>query len=101
MIINNLNTFLKGQDGNYLQKIENIHNLKKHVTGIGDWTIDNALLISFQDEDIFPVGDYFLRKRIQKLNGLSKIPTMKETDNLTKRYAPCRSLFTLYLWRWF
>lgn len=100
-IINNLNTYLGGKPSSYLADVNNIILLKNQVLGIGDWTIENTLLVSGLDEDIFPAGDYFLRKRIQKLYNLDKIPSIKETEKIAKRYSPSRSQFAWYLWRWF
>jgi 3-methyladenine DNA glycosylase/8-oxoguanine DNA glycosylase len=59
------------------------------VKGIGSWTIETTILTSFLDWDIFPSGDLFIRKKIQKLYNLNKTPTIKQTNDISV-------LFTLF-----
>ena len=68
------------------------------VPGIGPWTIENTLVTSFLDWDIFPEGDKFLESRIRKLYGQM---TRSEIRSVTERWSPYRTLVTWYLWRWF
>jgi DNA-3-methyladenine glycosylase II len=98
IIINNLN--------NYIIKNKIILNKNgieklKAVSGIGDWTIDTTILTSFLDWDIFPVGDLFIRKKIQKLYKLPKVPTISQTRKISDKWKPYRSVVAWYLWRWF
>ena len=44
-----------------------LENVRDNVKGIGQWTVDNTLLVSMIDWDAFPLGDYFIKKRVQKL----------------------------------
>lgn len=94
----NVNNYLI--TNNFKLNKENIEHLII-VDGIGTWTIKTTLLTSFLDLDIFPENDYFIQKRLQKLLGLAKKPSAKESLEISKRWKPFRTWVTWYLWRWF
>ncbi len=71
------------------------------VSGIGPWTINAAILTSMKDWTIFPENDYFIKKRIQKLYRMSKMPTKKELEIRFQSWAPWQGIVCWYLWRWF
>jgi len=98
-IIRNINKYLI-ESGNKLTTLDDINKLK-NVNGIGKWTISTTILTSFLDWDTFPSGDLFIRKRIQKLYNLPKLPTISETGIISKRWSPFRTIVTWYFWRWF
>lgn len=102
-----INSFLTKSCLN-LQTVEDVWKLKA-VHGIGDWTIKTTLLTSGLDFSVFPVEDYFLRKRVQRLfsseysscgSGKS-IPSVDETSRFVQRWGPYSGLYAWYLWRWF
>lgn len=66
------------------------------VSGIGPWTIDTTLLTCLKNWDLFPEGDKFLQKRLERLYGRSY-----DINEIIKKWAPYRSVVTWYLWRWF
>ena len=98
-IINNINSYILNNNIN-LNCIDDIRQLKQ-IVGVGEWTIDTTILTSFLDWDTFPCGDLFIRKKLQKLYNLSKIPTIKEVRIISEKYKPYRSIVAWYLWRWF
>ena len=69
------------------------------VRGIGPWTARMHLIFSLQRLDIWPVGDYGVRKGLGIHLGLAKAPSVAETEALGARYAPARSVAAWYLWR--
>lgn len=66
------------------------------VPGIGPWTIQTTLLSCLKNWDIFPEGDKFLHKRLQRLYGNNY-----DIANIIMRWTPHKSVVTWYLWRWF
>ncbi len=67
------------------------------VPGIGPWTVQGALIIALQREDIVMPGDLALRKAVQKVYGLDHIPLPQEVLTIAEKWRPYRSLATSYL----
>ena len=97
-IIFNLNTFLKN---NNIDVNTCDLDCLLNVVGIGPWTIVVTKLTSFRSWDLFPPEDLFLRKRLQKLYSLERMPSIEEARLLAVKWSPYRSFVTWYLWRWF
>lgn len=78
------------------------------VRGIGKWTVEMLLIFRLGRPDVFPVGDYGVRKGFALTFGKLK-PTDKVTpgdlpkpDEMLKRgvrWAPWRSVASWYMWR--
>ncbi len=66
------------------------------IPGIGPWTVQGALLIALQREDVVP-GDLALRKAIQAAYQLGHLPTQQEVLAIAEKWRPYRSLATSYL----
>lgn len=66
------------------------------IQGIGPWTIQTTLLTCLKNWDIFPEGDKFLHKRLQRVYG-----TKYDFATVTSKWAPYRSVVAWYLWRYF
>ncbi|QHN71304.1 ENDO3c domain protein [Mollivirus kamchatka] len=71
------------------------------VKGIGKWTVHNAVLSTWPAYDLFPSGDYFLQRKLQKLLGLDHLPSPEEATKIAVDWAPYRGTATWLLWRWF
>jgi DNA-3-methyladenine glycosylase II len=67
------------------------------IPGIGPWTVQGALLIALQREDVVLPGDLALRKAIQAAYQLDHLPTQQEVLAIAERWRPYRSLATSYL----
>jgi DNA-3-methyladenine glycosylase II len=67
------------------------------VPGIGPWTVQGALLIALQREDVVLPGDLALRKAIQAAYQLGHLPTQQEVLAIAEKWRPYRSLATSYL----
>lgn len=69
------------------------------VRGLGQWTIELFLLLTLCRPDVLPADDYLLKKELQKVFHLSKIPKRGEALKLTAAWRPWRSLAAWYLWQ--
>lgn len=69
------------------------------VKGIGRWTSEMFLIFSLGRPDVFSSGDLGLRKAVQRLYGLKKLPEEKQLHRMTKKWSPYRSYASLLLWK--
>jgi DNA-3-methyladenine glycosylase II len=67
------------------------------IPGIGPWTVQGALLIALQREDVVLPGDLALRKAIQAVYQLGHLPSQQEVLDIAEKWRPYRSLATSYL----
>jgi DNA-3-methyladenine glycosylase II len=67
------------------------------IPGIGPWTVQGALLIALQREDVVLPGDLALRKAVQAAYQLDHRPTEQEVLAIAENWRPYRSLATSYL----
>jgi DNA-3-methyladenine glycosylase II len=67
------------------------------VPGIGPWTVQGALLVALQREDVVLPGDLALRKAVQAAYRLDHLPTQQEVLDIAEKWRPYRSLATSYL----
>ena len=69
------------------------------VKGIGQWSADMFLIFQLQRKDVLPVGDLGIRRAIERLYKLPKIPDAPTALNIGEPWRPYRSLASLYLWQ--
>jgi DNA-3-methyladenine glycosylase II len=62
------------------------------VKGIGDWTVQGALLIALQRPDVIRSDDLALRHAIKASYGLDHLPSPVEVADLAQHWRPYRSL---------
>ena len=67
------------------------------IPGIGPWTVQGALLVALQREDVVLPGDLALRKAIQAAYQLDHLPSQQEVLAIAEKWRPYRSLATSYL----
>jgi DNA-3-methyladenine glycosylase II len=67
------------------------------IPGIGPWTVQGALLIALQREDVVLPGDLALRKAVQAAYQLDHLPAQQEVLAIAEKWRPYRSLATSYL----
>jgi DNA-3-methyladenine glycosylase II len=67
------------------------------IPGIGPWTVQGALLVALQREDVVLPGDLALRKAVQAAYGLDHRPSQQEVLAIAEKWRPYRSLATSYL----
>lgn len=71
------------------------------IKGIGDWTVDNYLLMALQRQDVFPKGDLALAIAVQKIKGLKTRPKPKELETIALYWRPWRSIAARILWHYY
>ncbi|XP_020571939.1 DNA-3-methyladenine glycosylase 1-like [Phalaenopsis equestris] len=69
------------------------------VKGIGPWSVHMFMIFSLHRPDVLPVGDLGVRKGVQILHGLKKIPEPAEMVELCEGWRPYRSAGAWYMWR--
>jgi DNA-3-methyladenine glycosylase II len=67
------------------------------IPGIGPWTVQGALIIALQREDVVLPGDLALRKAVRAAYELDHLPTEQEVLAIAESWRPYRSLATSYL----
>ncbi|HEY2602664.1 MAG TPA: DNA-3-methyladenine glycosylase [Thermoleophilaceae bacterium] len=68
------------------------------VKGIGEWSADMFLLFQLGRPDVLASGDLGIRRAVERLYGLPKIPDVKTMERIAEPWRPYRSLACLYLW---
>jgi DNA-3-methyladenine glycosylase II len=69
------------------------------VRGIGRWTAEMFLIFQLRRPDVWPVGDYGVRKGYARAYGLTDLPKPKELIGLGEGFRPFRSTAAWYFWR--
>jgi DNA-3-methyladenine glycosylase II len=67
------------------------------IPGIGPWTVQGALILALQREDVVLPGDLALRKAVRAAYRLDHLPTQQEVLDIAEKWRPYRSLATSYL----
>ena len=69
------------------------------VWGIGTWTAQMFLIFSLRRLDVWPVGDFGVRKGYGLAHGWTEPPTAVELEPLGDQFRPYRSVAAWYCWR--
>ena len=75
------------------QVIERLSSLP----GIGVWTAEMLLIFSLCRPDVVSWGDLAIRRGMMSLYGLKEL-SRDQFERFRKRYTPCGSVASLYLW---
>ena len=67
------------------------------LPGIDVWTAEMLLIFSLCRPDVVSWGDLAIRRGMMNLYGLKEL-SKKQFDRFRKRYSPCGSVASLYLW---
>lgn len=68
------------------------------VWGIGQWTAQMFLIFSLRRLDVWPVGDFGVRKGYGLAHGWTEPPTADELEPLGDQFRPYRSVAAWYCW---
>jgi DNA-3-methyladenine glycosylase II len=68
------------------------------IKGVGRWTAEMFLIFALHRPDVFAPGDLALRRGIERIEGRPDM-SPKECEAIAERWAPHRSVASLYLWR--
>jgi len=69
------------------------------VRGIGEWTAHMLLIFSLGRPEVLPVGDYGVRKGMQRLYRLRDLPDPRTMERIAAPWRPYRSIGSWYIWR--
>ena len=69
------------------------------IKGVGRWTVEMLLMYSLERTDVLPVDDFGVREGYRALKSLSDQPKPKELREISKSWAPHRTVAAWYLWR--
>jgi DNA-3-methyladenine glycosylase II len=69
------------------------------IKGIGRWTIEMLLVYSLERMDVLPADDFGVREGYPVLKSLPEQPKPKQLRELSKAWAPHRTVAAWYLWR--
>jgi 3-methyladenine DNA glycosylase/8-oxoguanine DNA glycosylase len=67
------------------------------LPGIGVWTAEMLLIFSLGRPDVVSWGDLAIQRGMMNLYGLKEL-SKNQFDRFRKRYSPCGSVASLYLW---
>jgi DNA-3-methyladenine glycosylase II len=67
------------------------------LPGIGVWTAEMILIFSLRRPDVVSWGDLAIRRGMMNLYGLKEL-SRNQFERFRKRYSPCGSVASLYLW---
>jgi DNA-3-methyladenine glycosylase II len=67
------------------------------IPGIGPWTVQGALILALQREDVVLPGDLVLRRAIQRAYALDHLPSQAEVVAVAEKWRPYRSVATGYV----
>jgi len=81
------------------QSDEQVIEVLTDVKGIGRWTAEMFLIFSLGRLNILPVGDLGLKKGIQSMYSLKKLPEKEQIEQLAELWKPYRTVATWYLWK--
>lgn len=69
------------------------------VRGIGRWTAEMLLMFRLGRPDVLPVDDYGVKKGIQLIYKLRKLPNKERMLKIGAKWRPWRSVGSWYMWR--
>ena len=67
------------------------------IPGIGPWTVQGALILALNREDVVLAGDLALRKAVRGAYHLDRLPSEQDVLTIAEKWRPYRSLATSYL----
>lgn len=69
------------------------------VRGIGTWTAHMFLIFQLRRLDVWPTGDFAVRRGYALMHGLPDTPTPSVLEALGEPYVPYRSVAALWCWQ--
>lgn len=69
------------------------------IKGVGVWTAQMFLMFTLCRPDVFPVGDFAIRKAMHQLYGWKTERKHSTLTNKAAKWAPYRSYASMALWR--
>ena len=84
-----------------IEKMEDEEIIEKltQVKGVGRWTVEMFLMFNLGRHDVWPVGDFGVRRGYQIAFKKRAMPEAKKLIKLGKNWTPYRSWAARYLWK--
>lgn len=82
-----------------MMDLEELHSALTAVKGIGPWTVDMFLIFDYGATDCLPTSDLGVRRGMQTLYKLKKLPTPSEMEAIAEKWRPWRSLGSYMMWK--
>ena len=70
------------------------------IKGIGEWTAQMLMIFNLGRLDIFPVGDFALKKNCSLFKNIASPINIKDLSKISEEWKPFRSIATWYLWQY-
>ncbi len=86
-----LKKFERMEDSRIIEELD-------EVRGIGRWTAEMYLIGTLRRTDVFPADDLGIRKAVQKVYKMRKLPDADKLLKLSDRWIPYRTIASIYLW---
>jgi DNA-3-methyladenine glycosylase II len=85
---------------NTLEKLDDneIIEILIKYPGIGIWSAEMILMISFKRLDVLPLGDLIIRKTMQRHYQLDESTSYDDYREIAKAWQPYRTIASRYLW---
>ncbi len=83
-----------------LEKLEDAEIIERLIQypGIGIWSAEMILMISFKRLDVLPLGDLIIRKTMQQHYHLDESTNYDDYREIAKAWQPYRTIASRYLW---
>ena len=82
-----------------MSDIEIIQKLIK-IKGIGEWTAQMLMIFNLGRLDIFPVGDFAIKKNYSLFKNIASPINIKYLSKISAEWKPFRSIAAWYLWQY-
>ena len=69
------------------------------VKGIGRWSAQMFLIFRLGRPDVLPDGDLGIRKAVQQVYGLKRLPSPERVRRIGRPWSPHATIASWYLWR--
>ena len=70
------------------------------IKGIGEWTVQMLMVFNLGRLDIFPVGDFALKKNYSLFKNIASPINVKDLSKISEEWKPFRSIAAWYLWQY-
>ena len=94
------NEELENREGfQVMSDIQIIQKLIK-IKGVGEWTAQMLMIFNLGRLDIFPVGDFALKKNYSFFKNITSPINIKNLSKISEEWKPFRSIAAWYLWQY-
>ena len=70
------------------------------IKGIGEWTAQMLMIFNLGRLDIFPVGDFAIKKNYSLFKNITPPINIKDLSKISEEWKPFRSIAAWYLWQY-